>query len=121
MKSTIDCIKYLVTEMDTDQSVTGRTISIDRLYTSIESTNWLLDRGIATVAERESGIPSELFGTKNREIFSATCHFEKEKTNICLTPYTVKAKSKGKKMLLCYRPQNHCTAKQLMMVKESHK
>ena len=45
MKSTIDCIKYVVTEMDTDQSVTGRTISIDRLYTSIESTNWLLDRG----------------------------------------------------------------------------
>ena len=75
MKSTIDCIKYLVTEMDTDQSVTGRTISIDRLYTSIESANWLLYRGIATVAERESGIPSELFGTKNREICSATCHF----------------------------------------------
>ena len=31
------------------------------------------------------------------EIFSATCHFEKQKKNICLTSYTVKIKSKGKK------------------------
>ena len=52
MKSTIDCIKYVVTEMDTDQSVTGRTISIDRLYTSIESANWLLYRGMAPKTER---------------------------------------------------------------------
>ena len=44
-----------------------------------------------------SGIPSELFGTKNREIFSATFHFEKEKKNIYLTSYTVQAKSKVKK------------------------
>ena len=40
------------------------------------------------------GIP---FDTQNRGIFSATCHFEKEKKNICLTSYTVKTKSKGKK------------------------
>ena len=68
-----------------------------------------------------SGIPSELFGTKNREIFSATFHFEKEKKDIYLTSYTVQAKSKVKKMLLRYRPEDHRTAKQLMMVKESHK
>ena len=49
LKSTIDYIKYLVIEMEVYQPITGRTISTDRLYTSIESTNWLLDRGIATV------------------------------------------------------------------------
>ena len=49
LKSTIDYIKYLVTEMEAHQPITGRTISTDLLHTSIESTNWLLDRGIATV------------------------------------------------------------------------
>ena len=35
-KSTIDYIKYLITEMKADQPITGRTISTGRLYTSIE-------------------------------------------------------------------------------------
>ena len=46
LKSTIDYIKYLVTEMEGDQPITGRTVSTDCLYTSIESTNWLLDCGL---------------------------------------------------------------------------
>ena len=100
LKSTIDCKKYLVSEMEAHQPITGRTISTKRLYTSIESTNWLLDGFIATVEtlqKKRSRIQSDLFDTQNREIFSATCHFEKEKKNICLTSYTVKIKSKGKK------------------------
>ena len=86
--------------MEAYQPITGRTISTDRLYTSIEATDWLLDCGIATVGTLQkvrSGIPSELFDTQNREIFSATCHSEKEKKNICLKSYSVKTKSKGKK------------------------
>ena len=70
LKSTIDYIKYLVTKMEADQPITGRIISSDRLYTSIESTNWLLDRGIATVGTLQkgrSGIPSDLFDTQNRD------------------------------------------------------
>ena len=62
----IDYIKYLVTEMKADHPVTGRTISIDRLYASIESKNWLLDRGIEivkTLQKGRSGIPSEFFDT----------------------------------------------------------
>ena len=42
-------------------------------------------------------IPFDFFGTLNREIFSTNFNFEKEKKNICLTSYTVKTKSKGKK------------------------
>ena len=49
LKSIIDYIKYLATEMEADQAITGRNISNDCLYTSTESTNWLLDCGIATV------------------------------------------------------------------------
>ena len=100
LKSNIDYIKYLVTKMEADQPITGRTFSTDRLYTSIESTNRLLDCGIATVGTLQkgrSGIPYKLFDTQNREIFSTTCNFEKEKKNICLTSYTVKTKPKGKK------------------------
>ena len=45
------------------------------------------------------------FLTPKAEIFSATCHLEKEKKDICLTSYTVKTKSKGKKnVLLTSRP-----------------
>ena len=100
LKSTIDYIKYLVTKMERDQPIIGRTISADRLFTSIESTNLLLDRGIAavgTLQKGRSGIPPELFDTQNREIFSATCHLKKEKKNIYLTSYTIKTKSKEMK------------------------
>ena len=66
LKSSIDYIKYLVIEMEADQSITDRAISTDRLYARIESTNWLLDRGIATVGTLQkgrNGIPSEPFDT----------------------------------------------------------
>ena len=89
--------------MEADQPITGRITSTDSLYTSIESTNSLLDRSIATVGTLQKGrnrILSELFDTQNREIFSATCHFEKEKKNIWLTSYTVKTESKGKKNIV---------------------
>ena len=87
-KSTIDYIKYLLTKMGTGQPITGRTISNDRFYTRINSRNWLLDYGVTTVGTLQKGrseIPSELFNTHNREIFSAICHFEKKKKNISLT------------------------------------
>ena len=52
---------------------------------------------VGALQKGRSGIPSDLFDSQNREIFSATCHFEKEKKIICLISYTVKTKSKGKK------------------------
>ena len=61
MKSTIDYIKYLVSQMEADQSITGVTILTDCLYTSIEATNWL-----RTLQKGRSGIPAELFDTQNR-------------------------------------------------------
>ena len=124
LKSIIDHIKYLVTKMEADQPITCRTISTDCLYTSIESTNWLLDRNIATVGtlqKRRSGIPSELFDTQNREIFSATCHFERRRRTFAWHLTLLKQSQKEKKMFFGYRPPDHCMAKQLMMVKKSPK
>ena len=53
--------------MEKQQSIKGRTISTDRLYTSIELANWLLARDITTVGALQKGIPSWLFNTKDRE------------------------------------------------------
>ena len=85
------------------QSLKGRAITTDRLYTSVEIANWLLQKNIATVGSVQKGrvgIPSELFDTKGKEIFSATCHFEKNNKDLCLTTYTVQTKWKGKKNLM---------------------
>ena len=81
LKSIIDFVKYLVTEMEADQPITGRAISIDCLYTSTESTNWLLVRGIATVGTLQKGrnkIPSDLFDTQDR-FFVQLVIFEKRR------------------------------------------
>ena len=100
INATIDYVKYLVTETENTQTLKGRTISTDRLYTSIGMTNWLLDRKITivgTVQKGRQGVPSQLFDTNGREIFNTSCHFEKEHKNLCLTSYTVNTKLKGKR------------------------
>lgn len=48
IQATIDYVKYL-TQDNKNQSIKGRTISTDRLYTSTESPNLLLDGDIVTV------------------------------------------------------------------------
>ena len=53
--------------MEADQRMTYRTNSTDPLHLSIESTNWLLDCGIATVGtlqKERNGIPSDLLTPK---------------------------------------------------------
>ena len=85
LKPSIDYMKYWVIEMEADQPITGRTISTDRLYTSIKSTNWLLDHDSATVGTLPKGkmkIPSEVFDTLNKEISGATCHLKRRRRTI---------------------------------------
>ena len=68
------------------QSIKFRIISADRLFTSIESGYWLLARDTTTVRRLEKGrkgIPSKLFDTKDRDEFSASFQFKKEKYNLC--------------------------------------
>ena len=70
---------------------------MDRLYTSVEIINWLLEKNIAiavTVQKGRVGFPEEVFDTKNREVISKTCGLEKDK-NVCLSSCTVQAISKG--------------------------
>ena len=88
---------------------------MDRLYTSVEIANWLLEKNITivgTVRKVRVGFPEEAFDTENREVLNKTCHFEKDKKDLCLSSYTVQTKSKGKKnvvILSTTRPMHSCT------------
>ena len=88
---------------------------MDRLYISVEIANWLLEKNIAIVGVVQKGrvgFPREVFDTKSREVLSKTCHFEKNKKDLCLSSYTVQTKSKGKKkvvILSTKRPMHSCT------------
>ena len=121
LNSTIDYIKYLVTEIEADQPNTGITISTNHPYISIESTNWLLERGIATVRTLQkgrSGIPSELIAPKTKRFLVQFVNLKSRRKTFSwhLTPS--KQSQKERKMFLCYPAADHCKAKQLMMVKK---
>ena len=115
ISSTADYIKNLVIRTKEQVKLDGRNISMDRLYTSVEITNWLLEKNITIVGTVQKGrvdFPEEVFETKNREVLSKTCHFEKDKKDLCLSSYTVQTKSEGKKkvvILSTTRPLHSCT------------
>ena len=84
LKSTIDYIKYLVTEMVSDQP---RENHLDRSSSYKYWVNKLTSKSQHCntwyIAEREKWNTIWFFWhQKQRESFSATCHFAKEKKNI---------------------------------------
>ena len=102
LTATEDYVKQLVNSMAINQ-MKGRNISMDRLYTSISTTKWLLERDITvvgTLVSNRVGLPAELKDGKERNEFDSTIHWEKEDGDICLCTYTTKSKSKGKKNVL---------------------
>ena len=102
LKATEDYVKNLV-ESIPGRNLKGRNISMDRLYTSIPTTNWLLSREITVVGTLQSnrlGLPDELKNPKDWDEFQSTIHWEKGKGNIALCAYTTKSKSKGNKNVL---------------------
>ena len=115
VKSMIDYVKYFITKTEEQQNLHGRNISINRLYTSVELSKWLLTRNITTVGTVQKGwhgIPHKLFDVKGREKFTVTCHYKEKEKDMCITSYTVTKTSKGKKnvmTLLTMRPMNTCT------------
>ena len=87
---------------------------MDRLYTSVEIADWLLEKDITivgTVQNGRLGFPEEVFDAKNHEVLKKTCHFEKNKKDLCLTSCTTQTKSKCKKkvvILSTTRPMHSC-------------
>ena len=82
ISSTTEYFKILVIRTKEQVRLDGRNISMGRLYTSAEIANWLLEKNITilcTVQIVRVGFPEEVFDTKNGEVLSKTCHFEKDK------------------------------------------
>ena len=85
--SAADFIKNLVIWTKEQVRFDGKNISMDRLYTSVEITDWILEKDITivgTVEKGRVGFPEEVFGTKNHEVLNKTGHFEKNKKDLCL-------------------------------------
>ena len=82
ISSTADYVKNPVIRTKEQVRLDGRNISMDRLYTSVEIASWLLEKNmtiVGTVQKGRVGFPKEVFDTKNREMLSKTCHYEKIK------------------------------------------
>ena len=110
LKTTEDYVKNLV-ESIPGRNLKGRNISMNRLYTSIPTANWLLSREITVVGTLQSnrlGLPDELKNPKDRDEFQSTIRWEKDKGNIALCAYNTKSKSKRNKNVLVLSTMRRC-------------
>ena len=95
-------VKGLIEAVDQKQGLQGRNLSMDRLYTSINLAQWLLQKRmtcIGTMQQNRVGIPEDLKKTNDRELLSTRQLWEKTKSDLVLTSYVVSS-SKGKKNVL---------------------
>lgn len=102
IKGTQNYIQELVTSLDQVVSLQGRNISMDRLYTSIATARWLLEKNITcvgTLMSNRIGIPGDIKTTKDRATLSSKMYWEKESGDLVITSYVVNT-SKGKKNIL---------------------
>ena len=100
--ATEDYVKHLVESMSAS-SMKCIDISMDRLYTSISTSNCLLAQNIASVGTLVSNrvrLPDEVRDVKDRDELDSSMHWVQEKGNLALGVYTTKSKSKGKKNVL---------------------
>ena len=77
-------------------------MAMDRLYTSVPITQWLLSKDITcigTIMSNRIGIPAELKQATGREEFSTLLFWEKRKGDLVLSSYVVST-SKGMKNVL---------------------
>ena len=84
-------------------SMKDRNISMNRLYISISTLNWLLARNIlsvGTLVPNRVGLPNEVKDAKNRDEFETSMYWEQEEGNLGSCAYNTKSKCKGKKNIL---------------------
>ena len=103
LQGTIPAVKALVNQLQDCVNPRGRTISIDRLYTSIELFEWLMSKdiyAIGTIHSSRKGIPPEIRIPDNREEKSYEIYWEKSHGKLCLNSYVTNTKSKSIKNVL---------------------
>ena len=95
-------VKSLVSRTESNVSLQGRNVSMDRLYTTITTSQWLLSKGITsigTIMSNRIGLPDDAKLTKGRAIHSTKVYWEQEKEDLVLTSYSVNT-SQGLKNVL---------------------
>ena len=91
-------VKSLVTRTQSDLPLEGRNISMERLYMSISTAEWLLSKGITTVGTIMSnriGLPDAAKITAG-SWYSTRVFWEADKGDINLSSYCVLSPSTGK-------------------------
>ena len=92
-------VKYLVEGLEKHHSLKGRNISMDRLYTGIILTKWLLMKDITmlgTMMSNRVGLPAEIKDVKHRDDKSTEVYWEHEH-KINLSSYVVQKKIRKEK------------------------
>ena len=79
LTKTEEYVKALVTLTENDVSLGGRCIAMDRLYTAVPTSQWLLEKDIAMVGTLNHNrivLPNELKTTEGREDLSSKTFWE---------------------------------------------
>ena len=101
ISGTFNYITRLVDKLSAYQNLGGRNISMDRLYSSFQIADWLLQKNITMIGTFQAnrvGIPPEIKKMEHREVNSYEVYWKDDgKCNI--SSYVVKT-SKGKKNVL---------------------
>ena len=95
-------VQYLVSNLSRFVDLDGRNITMDRLYTSFELLQWLLQRkitAVGTIKNNRKCIPNEIKSTDGRENNSYKIFWDDD-SKTTLHSYVVRTKSKGMKMSL---------------------
>ena len=96
IRGTVPIVKSLVSQLQSSVDLTGRIISLDRLYTSIELFEWLQTQGISalgTIDHTRKGIPPEIKTVTERENRSYQVYWNKQGGEMTLNSYVVPTKA----------------------------
>ena len=103
IRGSLPTVKALVSQVQEFVDLSGRVISLDRLYTSIELFEWLQAQDVAAIGTIDcmrKGIPPEIKAVTGREERSYQVYWNKDNWEMTLNSYVVPTKSKGNKNVL---------------------
>lgn len=90
-------------QLSSSVDVCGKTISLDRLYTSLELFEWLMTKDITvvgTIDQSRKGIPSQIKEVNGRQDNSYEVYREKSQGKMYLNSCVKQTKSKGLRNVL---------------------
>lgn len=103
IRGTLPTVKALVNQLSSSVNLQGMTISLDRLYTSLDLFEWLMTKGITalgTLDHCRKGIPPQIKSVIGREEKSYEVYREKSQGKMYLNSYVKQTKSKGLRNIL---------------------